>query len=346
VAKVTWVTLSNPSPYRDGAYSCCLLGDVVFAVGFDEVMGVGRQRYRVEARSIRDGYILGRWTDEKVHRVASLYSCVATRNRVFAVGAAEGFWSVIVFDRELAVIRRRDFEKPRFIPYAVDSDGDLLFVAGAELLSAGLYAIHVEAISVDDLTPIARHSSNPRERGAAAYTITFNPETRQVLVGGFDNIDGYRSYRVEVLNRDLSLAVVARPGLRGAVTGISPGPQGTSYAVGRSGVVKISREGSTIMTNTTRSGIKIAFSATPPLDGRVAVVTDNNLHVLDENLGAVETTRIARGTEVLAATQGRVAADTTNIYIAMTQILTDVDWGWSIIAVNPRPARRFGIFGR
>jgi hypothetical protein len=347
VARVVWVAESNPSPYRDGTYSCCLCGalrDAVVAVGFDEVMGVGRQRYRVEMRSVENGYLLDKWVDEKVYRVAALYSCVSARGGVYAVGATEGFWSVIVFDRELSVVMRRDFDRPRFIPYAVDTDGNNLFIAGIELTGTGLYTIHVEMLSLDDLTPIAKYTSNPRERGGAAYTIKYNSETKQILIGGFDNVEGFRGYRVEVLDRNLALVAVVRPGLRGAVASVSPGPQGGFYAVGRSGAAKIGRDGSVLTTTTSRTGMKVVYSATPPLNKKVAIIADNTIHLLDENLGVVESTRVTRGTEILSiAAQGNVAMDNRNLYIALTQVFSDADWGWSVMAVNPSP-RRFRLF--
>ena len=367
MARVVWVAESNPSPYRDGTYSCCLLGDVVVAVGFDEVMGVGRQRYRAESRSIKDGVLQDRWVDEKVYRVAALYSCATAKNTVYAVGATEGFWSVIAFDKSLHVVKRRDFDRPRFIPYAVDTDGNNLFIAGIELTGTGLYTIHVEVLAVDDLKPVAKYSSSPGGKGGAAYTITYNPETKLLAIGGFDNTEGFRSYRVEILDTNLTPLAVVRPGFRGAVTSVSPGPQGGFYAVGRSGAAKIGKDGSVLATTTSRTGMKVVYSATPPLNKKIAIIADNIMHLLDEDLSMIEVSRLARGTEVLAAGQGRVAMDSANLYIALTQVFSDVDWGWSVMAVNPQPTetlmeiehvdtswaeatkpkkRRFGIFGR
>jgi hypothetical protein len=35
--------------------------------------------------------------------------------------------------------------------------------------------------------------------------------------------------------------------------------------------------------------------------------------------------------------------DNRNLYIALTQVFSDADWGWSVMAVNPSP-RRFRLF--
>jgi transcriptional regulator with XRE-family HTH domain len=208
-------------------------------------------------------------------------------------------------------------------------------------LSLGMRGLNVKVLSSE-----VRRRVLEKVKEKLGYNKTV--EVLGISKGSLHNyLHGIRSIPDEVVQKALQYLNLTESEFREAVQGVEL--LKATGVVKEGGVIDytLAREGSTIMTNTTKCGIKIAFSATPlPLDGRVAVVTDNNLHVLDENLGAVETTRIARGTEVLAATQGRVAADATNIYIAMTQILTDEDWGWRIIAVNPRPARRFGIFRR
>jgi len=344
MARVSWASLSNPSPYRDAAYSTCVLRDVVYVAGFDEVLGFGRQRYRIEARSVRSGVVVGRWVDEKGYSFASLYSCAALKDRVFAVGATEVFWSVIAFDKGLNIVLRRDFEKPRFIPYSIAVSGDMLFVAGAELLPGGGYAMHVEAVSIDDLTPLARYSSNPRQMGAAAYATLYNTFTGQLVVGGFDNAEGYRSWRIEVLSKDLSLQIISKPQLRGAITALAMNPGGYIYAVGRNGVAKVNRDGGVASMNTGIGGCKALASPTEsPLESRIAIISDDTLHIVDENLKIVESLRIARGTEILTAMHGGISFDKENMFIALTQITTDIDWNWSIIAVNPRP-RRFKFF--
>ncbi|MCC6057260.1 MAG: hypothetical protein LM583_11335, partial [Desulfurococcaceae archaeon] len=207
-----------------------------------------------------------------------------------------------------------------------------------------LYTIHVEVLAADDLKPVAKYSSSPGGKGGAAYTITYNPETKLLAIGGFDNTEGFRSYRVEILDTNLTPVAVVRPGLRGAVASVSPGPQGGFYAVGRSGAVKIGKDGSVLTTTTSRTGMKVVYSATPPLNKKVAIIADNIIHLLDENLGVVESTRVTRGTEILSiAAQGNVAMDNRNLYIALTQVFSDADWGWSVMAVNPSP-RRFRLF--
>ncbi|MCI4436794.1 MAG: hypothetical protein JHC33_08320 [Ignisphaera sp.] len=342
--RVIWASARNPSPYRDAVYSCCLLGDVVYVVGLDESSGLGAQRYRIESRSASDGGVLNTWRDDKVHHFASLFDCISLKDKVYAVGATERFWSILVFDRELGLIQRKDFEKPRFIPYSMDTDGKLLYIAGVEI-GENTTSIHVEAISPDDLSQVGVYISNPRGRGAGAYTILYDSETERLLVGGYDNIDGFRSFRTEMLSTELSLVAVIRPGIRGAVTSLSGRLRDTIYIGGKAGIARVNVDGTVLSTNIHATGTKILYSTQPPVEGRVVVVTDNNLYVLDEGLTQLDTIRLARGTEVLAATIGKMVADTRAVYIAMTQMLTDVDWGWSILAVDPRP-RRFRFFGR
>lgn len=329
--------------YRDAAYSCCVVEDTVFAIGFDEVGGVGRQRYRVEARSARDGSSMGRWFDTSVYSFASLMACTVVRGNVVAVGATDKFWSVIVFDKKLNIVTRKDFEKPRFMPFSVDTDGDIIFVAGVETAGEKGYAIRLEALSADDLSTIGFYTSNPMGKNAAAYSVAYNPVTKHIVIGGFDNVDGFRRWRIEILTRDLSISRIARPDVRGSVTGVAIGPQGLVYAVGRGGVAKIDRDGSIASLTRSPGGLQIiaSHSAAPPILRNIGVVSDNTFYLLDENLRPLEITRLVMGTETTFLSHGRPAMDSTKIYIAANSIITDVDWGWRIVAVNPAPSSIF-----
>ena len=341
--RVEWLSTSNPGPYRDSAYSCCVLGDTLYVVGFDEANGFGVQRYRVEARRVRDGSLKRVWVDEKAHRFASLFTCVTLGNRIYVAGATDSFWSIIAFDEELNAVARRDFDKPRFIPYSMDTDGRVIYVAGAEIAGES-YAIHVEALSPDDLTPVATYTSNPMGRGAAAYSIAYDYVTNRVVLGGFDNVDGYRRWRIEILDKDLSLIRVCRPDVAGSVTGVAIGLNNAVYAVGRNAVAKLDIDGVVQKIDRARGGSRVVSSSgSPPLGRRVAIATDNNIYIMDENLNLVDATRLPRGAEIIAVTQGRIAYDNKKLYIAATQIISDNDWAWAIAAVNPSP-KRFRLF--
>ncbi|MEM0026491.1 MAG: hypothetical protein QXT53_00960 [Ignisphaera sp.] len=337
---VVWSVSSNPSGYRDGAYSCCVFGDILFVVGFDEVGGFGRQRYRVESRRVSDGSSTGVWVDDRVYGFASLFSCAVVRGGVVVVGATDRFWSLVVFDKNLSVVARRDFESSRFIPYSVDSDGDVVFVGGVEFVGERGYAIHVEALSADDLSHIGFYTSSPMERNAAAYSVVYNPMTKGVVVGGFDEADGFRRWRIEMLSRDLSLSRVVRPDVHGSVTGLAVGSQGFVYAVGRGGVAKIDRNGEAASLTKAVSGAQIVASPSDskPIGRYVGVVSDKNFHVLDKSLKLVDSAGLVRGAEITFVGQGKPAMDSERVYIVANTIATDVDWGWRILALNPSPS--------
>ena len=346
MVSIVWSVSSNPSIYRDGAYSCCVLEDTLFVIGFDETSGLGKQRYRIETRRISDGSLISRWSDDKAYSFASLFSCVVVKNKVVVVGATESSWSVVAFDKKLNVVARKDFEKPRFIPYSVDSDGDIVLVGGVELVGEKGYAIRVEALSADDLSPIGFYTSNPMGKNAGAYSIIYNPVAKNVIVGGFDELDGARRWRVEILSRDLSLARIARPDLNGSVTGLAVDSQGFVYAVGRGGMAKIDRNGGVVSATRVVSGAQVIASPSDsrPIGRYIGVVSDNGFYLLDKNLGMVDRAIFAREAEATFVAQGRPAMDSEKIYIAASTIVTDIDWGWRIVALNPSPSMFRRIF--
>ncbi|MEM4040967.1 MAG: hypothetical protein QXM83_04010 [Ignisphaera sp.] len=347
--EIIWSHVSSPSGYRDGVYSVCVSSGIVYAVGFDELMGYGKQRYRVEGVDARDGHMIAKWVDDKAHSFASLYSCTAVGDRIYVFGATDRFWTIMVFDKLLNPVKRVDREKPYILPFSVVNVGRYIYVAGVEITPTGSTAIHVSRISVDDLSIVNSYTSNPKDRGAGAYSIAYNKKMKQIIVGGFDKIDGVSNWRIEYLTEDLNLIKISRPSVKGSITGLALDADGFIYTAGRTRIARISREGETLNTVTSPQAVKIYTSqeSLPILGTNIAVATDNEAYILtNDTLSIVEAIRLSRGPQILSMMLGSMDADNERIYLASTQIATKDDWNWTILALKPRGRGFLRLFRR
>ena len=342
--EVVWVHAPIQSGYRDAAFSVCVSGDVVYAVGFDELLGYGRQRYRVEALTSRDGLPIARWTDEDVHPLATLLSCTTYGDRVYVFGLTHRFWSALIFDRYLKLVRRVDFEKPRFTPFSATVGEGYVYVAGAELTPAGT-ALRVLKLAPDDLAVVGSYAPNLGSANSGAYAVDYGRTLKQVVVGGFDRIDGVSRWRVEYLTPDLEPVKVVRPDIKGSVTGLSAGADGSVYAVGKTRVVKLGRDGEVVRSVSSPPAVKVyaAQEHAPSLGANVAAAATDEVYVLDgRSLSVVDGARISRGPQVTSMMVGSMAVDSEKIYVAATAVAGPT-WGWIVAALRPR---RRGIFKR
>lgn len=339
ILEIVWSHVSSPSGYRDGVYSVCVSSGIVYAVGFDELLGYGKQRYRVEGVDVRDGHVVAKWVDDKGYHIASIYSCVSVGDRIYVFGATDKFWSIIMFDKFLNPVKRIDMEKPYVLPFSAVAIGKNIYVAGVEITSTRSTAIHVSKISADDLSIVNNYSSNPKESGAGVYAAAYNKKIKQIVVGGFDKLDGVSNWRIEYLTEDLRTIKTIRPSVKGCITGLTLDADGTIYATGRNRIAKISKEGETLNLITSPQAVKIYASQDPlPILGtNVAAATDNEAYILSSStLSIVEAVRISRGPQILSMMIGSMDADNEKIYLASTQIATKDDWNWSILALRPR----------
>jgi len=347
MVRVVWRVVSNPSRYRDVVFGSCVLGDYVFSVGLDEARGFGRQRYRVEARYRGDGSLYDSWVDEEVYSFASLYSCSVLGDNIYVVGASERFWSIIVFSKELDVINRKDFDRPMLIPFSIASGDGYLYIAGTSIAENGT-AITVLKVSPENLSIEAIYSSISMKIFGGAYSIAYNDVNKRIVVGGFDRIDNVYSWRIEILDTNLNLVKVIRPGIRGAIKSISIGINGDIYAVGRNGIVRFNRDGDIVKENRNIGGIEIY---TPQklgtaMDRNIAIINNNEFYLLKEDLTTIESIRIPRGTETISFIHGTPAFDGTKLYISGTEENPKEDWSWNIIAIDPRKTRKIFSFKR
>ena len=342
--EVVWVHAPIQSGYRDAAFSVCVSGDVVYAVGFDELLGYGKQRYRVESLTSRDGLPIARWTDEDVHPLATLLSCTTYGDRVYVFGLTNRFWSALIFDRYLKLARRVDSENPRFTPFSAVAGEGYIYVAGAELTPAGT-ALRVLKLAPDDLAVVGSYTPNLGSANSGAYAVDYSRTLKQVVVGGFDRIDGISKWRVEYLTPDLEPVKVVRPDIKGSVTGLSAGADGSVYAVGKTRVVKLSRDGEVVRSVSSPPAVKVyaAQEHAPSLGANVAAAATDEVYVLDgRSLSVVDGARISRGPQVASMMVGSMAVNSEKIYVAATAVAGPT-WGWIVAALRPR---RRGIFRR
>lgn len=340
---IVWSRMLSASGYRDGVYSVCVLGGRVYAAGFDELMGAGRKRYRIEALDTASGAPLAAWADESSYPSASLFTCTGLGDRVYAFGATDRFWSILVFDRDLNLVKRVDIDTPYLAPFSAIVSDRYIYVAGTALTSTSLSALYVMKISADDLTVVKSFTTDVKGSGAGAYAVVYNKQAKQVVIGGFDRSEGAMGWLVAYLSEDLELIRVSRPGVRGSITGLAVDPSGFVYATGKSRVVKLDKEGSTVYSVGSPQGLKIYASQdlASPLGLNIALAGDNEVYVLtSDTLSVVDFVRLSKGPQVLTSFIGSMDADRDNIYLAVTQVVTKDDWNWAVYALRPR-GRRF-----
>lgn len=344
---IVWSRVSSASGYRDGVYSVCISGDRVYAVGFDELHGYGRKRYRIEAFRARDGAPVTRWADEKSYLAASLFVCVASDARIYAFGATEDYWSMLVFDRDLNLDRRTDIENPYVIPFSAVLADKYIYVAGTVVTPTGLTALYAVKISATDFSTVSSFVIDMKGSGAGAYAVSYNSRTKQVVVGGFDRSEGSMNWLIVYLTEDLELTRVVKPGVKGSVTGLAIDHEGFIYSVGKNRIIKLGKEGEIIAVAGTPQAVKIYTSSElkTSIGVNIATATDNEIYMLaNDTLSIVDSVRLSRGPQMLTTFIGSMDADNDNIYAALTQIVTKDDWNWAIYALRSRGRRIFPKF--
>jgi len=348
--EVVWSRVISVSNYRDGVYSVCASGDRVYAVGFDEYHGLGKKRFRIESFSVKDGKTIAAWTDGRSLPLASFFTCVSYGNRVYAFGATDRFWSMLVFDRMLEVISRVDVDNPHVIPLSsiiLDRYPNLyLYVAGTTVPGEGTTAMYVAKVSASDLSIVSSFTADSEGLGAGAYAVAYNNTTKQVVVGGYAKAESGLEWLVTFHNEDLKLDKVVKPGIRGSISGLAVDANGFIYAVDGKRVVKMDPEGKVVASVELPQAMKIYASQdrASPISAYVAVASDSELYLLSsENLSPVSSARLAGEPQMLIAFPGSMDAVYDSIYLAVTQVASNEKWNWVVMALTPRPtrARRF-----
>ncbi|MEM1525493.1 MAG: hypothetical protein QW775_00850 [Ignisphaera sp.] len=345
---IVWSRMSSASGYRDGVYGVCFAEGNVYAVGFDELHGYGKKRYRIESYSVRDGVPLAKWADDKSYTIASLTSCVSARGHIYAFGASERFWSILEFDKDLNLVKRVDIDKPYLVPFSAVALDRYIYVVGTTLTSEGSTAMYVARVVIDTLSMDKSFSTDREGRGAGAYAVAYNKIANRVVVGGFDRSEGAMNWLLTFLTRDLELIKIVRPDVKGSITGLAVNPEGSIYAVSRDVVAKFGREGELIISTTSVPGVKVYSSQDPstPISVNAVVIADNDAYVLSsDRLSIVDSTRLSRGPQILTTFIGSMDSDNDKVYVALTQVVTKDDWNWAVQALRPR-GRRLRIFGR
>ncbi len=188
--------------------------------------------------------------------------------------------------------------------------------------------IMVLKVSHDALSIEATYSSMPMDKPSGAYSIAYNYANKSVVVGGFDRVDSVYRWRIEILDNNLNPVKMVRMGVGSAVTGVSIGVDGDIYAIGRNGIVRLSKDGDVVMENRSLGGIEIFSSQRFGTSiGRNIVAIDNNwVYLLKEDLSIVERLRIAGGGESIAFLHGAPAFDGSKLCVSGIKIDPRDDW--------------------
>lgn len=327
---IAWSQVSATSGYRSSAFSACVLGDRVFVVGFDESLGLGARRFRVEAYSAGSGKPLVSWSDEAGYPFASLTTCCVSGDRVYVAGATSRHWSVIAFNRDLGVVGRVDFEKPKVTPFSATAVGNSLYVVGVVTVREGATAAYVAKISLRDLSLEGEFTYTP---GTGAYAVVYSKKTRVLVVGGFVGGEWF----LFSLDQDLKPLGSVKPGFRGSVLGLTVDPAGLLYAVDGYRVVKLSERGD-VLASLNIPAVKVHASQeeTSPLGKHVAIATSSDFHLVrSSDMATVDSAKLTRE-QALVALPGNMDTDNKHVYLALTQVTAVEKWEWVVYALRLR----------
>jgi len=105
--RVNWLVEDNPGSFFDIAFSTCEKGPHIYVAGFDSTEN-SVFRLRVEKRLKNDGSLVKNWTYMPSQYGGLLYDCVATKDRLYTVGAAyslnDSNWIIIALDSDLNLL--------------------------------------------------------------------------------------------------------------------------------------------------------------------------------------------------------------------------------------------------
>jgi len=327
---VKWTSLTNPSDEQEQPSGICIGGDYVYVVGFDRYPG--DWQWRIEKRSKADGRPVKIWTKNPTKYSDSLLDCVVVGGKLYVVGSAGGLWTVLSLDLNLNIVK--EVSVGFGVPLSVASDGKYLYIAGESYAGGNDNRWRVEKRRLDDLSLVAVYTSNPE--GDLALDIGINPATSHLWIIGSEGTAEDPRWRIEVLDRDLVLLLVLKPGIWGGAQGVVFDENGNAYVYGDGGVVKYSRDGKELA----RAATNGYFAGAVYVDSKLYVMTDDHrLIVFDVNLrrlGEVDLRQeVAKRVNVEMFDMLRVAFDGETIYVAGVAMLKGAfDEGWLVSAIQ------------
>ncbi|MEM2025637.1 MAG: hypothetical protein QXW94_05035 [Desulfurococcaceae archaeon] len=343
----SWRKELNISKYRDGVYSVCVSGDRVYAVGFDESLGLGIKRYRAEAFNTRNGDRVASWADDQGHHFASLFTCRSSGNYIYAFGATEGFWSAIAFNKDLQVVKRADFENPYLMPFSCLFVDKHIYIAGTFFgpevrTSASFVKLNSENLSIING---AEFETDILESGA--YALAYSSGNKYIVAGGFTRTRSSIEWYIQLLDENLKFLDTIKPSVKGTITGIAVDLDGFIYAVDGYRVAKLDSKGKLIQSVDKPSGTKILASEgrDSPLSGNIAVASNEGVYLLSrDKLSVVDSWKLSTtGAKALSPLLGSMGFDQSNLYLPLVQIESDTKWNWVVLALKPKSR---GIFTR
>ena len=254
------------------AYATCVIGSILYVVGFSESAGV------IEARDINTGDIIDSWIYTYGSKT-ELYDCIVLGNYLFVTGYdnAPGNWEwlILKFTPDLNMVAKRQYNPSGNNDYAtaIATDGKYLYVGGVDSSKASWLDLFTNSqwllakIDPTDLSILKTFTYNPSGGSDKIYSVGINPTDGTIwIVGSVDesNIDIFRSGCIGLL--DQSLTLIGTKSI-----GALPNPQivfdESSYAYVTSppsggyggGLVKVSPDLRIVKTNGDVKADKIAY---------------------------------------------------------------------------------------
>lgn len=333
---VVWSKISNPSAFRNGAFSVCFSNGRVFVVGFDEGLGLGAMRYRAELYSSISGERIGAWSDKIGYSYASLLSCSVFNDKLYAIGVSNDFWSILEFDNSLNLANRVDFKEPGFTPFSIVASSKFIYVSGVLIKENHRKVGYVVRVNPGDLTITNSIEVTVDKADCGIYASDYNEKTSQLVLGGFYEVDNNLEWPIAFLGKDLELVKVLTPGFKGPITGLAIDYDGFIYVVDGVRVAKLTSEGEIVAVNESAYGVRICASndKRSPIKQYVIVVSSGDLHIMKSaDLKTITSLRLPDKPSLLT-TIGTLASENDSVYVALTQVFTRSNWNWVVYKVR------------
>lgn len=344
---IAWSRVSSVSGFRDGVFGVCVSSGRVFAVGFDEVLGLGLTRYRVEAYSVNKGETLAVWADSEGYSQATLLTCSASSGGLYVAGATGKFWSILLLDKNLNLARRVDYSEPYFLPFSMVSVDDYLYIAGSTVKPSGSRSVLVVKVDARDLKIVESREVSLNNADSGAYSIAYDGKTSQLVVGGFVEIGEGFEWLILFMDRDLESKITLKPGFKGVVTSLTVDYDGYIYVADGSRVVKLSEKGEALVVNNDVPGVKVKapWSKNTLLESNIAVASSSKLYLLSKDtLKITRSIKYSNSNQLVVNNIGSIDLDNEKLYVALTQVTERNKWNWVIVALNLKEKRKMFKF--
>lgn len=344
--KIAWSQTLSFSKYRDLASGLCLGTDRLYIVGSDEHGGPGKMRYRCISMKMTDGTVISEWTDGKTNPFAVLLSCVTLGEAIYALGATNEYWSILVFNKNLELLKRVDIKDPRIIPFSAFTlhryPNIYLYTGGIQISSDGFPKMHVAKISATNLDIVDSTTIDAGGLESGAYAAIYVNASKQIVVGGYVKTEKGIEWLLALLTEDLKPVKIVKPGFPGSITGLAADQDGNVYAIDNKRIAKISPDGRVVSTLNLSNPVKVYATQdkSSPLAPYILTITENALHLIPrDDFSKIVTLKLVKENQLLVPYTGPVDSVNDSLYFALTRLEPDGKLNWYVTKITIEPKK-------